>query len=161
MAFNFIMLSVFLKKHQCLFVFLSKKYMMNKILILFACSFINTVLFAQLTIKVKVESVAVQNSLDCDGLTEGDSDFLFEFKTTDNSAAALTNNTPTVGSIGNCNFISMPTANGPYSLTPSFPSTAIFSPTNGVFFNHSYNCHQNIPTASLQISHDFPAALDE
>ena len=120
---------------------------MNKILIFFAFSFINTVLVAQLTIKVKVESVAVQNPLDCDGLTEGNSDFLLEFKATDNSAAVLTNNTPTVGSIGNCNFVSITENNGSYSLTPSASGSAIFSPSNGVFFNHSYNCHQNIPTA--------------
>lgn len=126
---------------------------MQKSIILFFTFF--TFLFiqsySQLNIKVRVASVSVLSTVDCDGFLDGDSDFLFEFKAVDNSPLTLSNNTPVTGNIGNCNFVSIPSNNGPYTLTPIAPAGAVFSPTNGVFFDRSYNCKQDIPT-QLQIT---------
>jgi Secretion system C-terminal sorting domain/PKD-like domain len=108
-------------------------------------------LFSQLNIKVKVTSVSVLSNVDCDGFGLANSDFLFEFKATDNSPLALTNNSPVVGSIGNCNYVSLPEVNGPYILTPTSPAGAVFFPTTGVFFDRNYNCKKDIPT-QLQLT---------
>ena len=109
--------------------------------------FLQNTLFSQLNVKVKVESISVQNSLNCDGGSGNNSDFLVEYKATDNSIAQLTNNTPVAGSIGNCNFAYLNESNGPYTVNTNTPGLAVFSPTTGVFFDHSYTCFQNIPTA--------------
>lgn len=122
---------------------------MNKFYILaFLIIFFNsTDVFSQLNIKVKVESISVLNTVDCDPGVNDNSDFLFEFKATDNSTAAFTNNAPVAGSIGMCNMAYVNENNGPYTIFTSTPGLAVFSPTTGVFFDHSYNCYRNIPTA--------------
>ncbi len=109
--------------------------------------FNTTNVFSQLNIKVKVESISVMSTFDCDAGASDNSDFLFEFKATDNSAASLTNNVPVAGSIGMCNMAYVNENNGPYTVFTNTPGLAVFSPTSGVFFDHSYNCYQNIPTA--------------
>lgn len=107
---------------------------MNKLIVLIIFTTLFTVKsFSQLNIKVKVETIAVQNPLDCDGFSLGDSDFLFEYKATDNSPSVFGNNNPTAGSIGNCNYALVDGNNGSYSLSPSAPGTAIFSPLDGIF----------------------------
>jgi hypothetical protein len=122
---------------------------MNKFYTLaFTIIFFNNInMFSQLNIKVKVESISVINTVECDAGASDNSDFLFEFNATDNSAALLTNNAPVAGSIGMCNMAYVNENNGPYTVFTNTPGLAVFSPTSGVFFDHSYNCYQNIPTA--------------
>jgi hypothetical protein len=122
---------------------------MNKFytLVLTIIFFNTTNVFSQLNIKVKIENISVMNTVDCDAGASDNSDFLFEFNATDNSVASLTNNAPVAGSIGMCNMAYVNENNGPYSIVTNTPGLAVFSPTSGVFFDHSYNCYQNIPTA--------------
>jgi len=101
---------------------------------------------AQLNIKVKVNSVSVLSALDCDAGGADNSDFVFEYKVKDNSPFSYTNNAPVAGSIGMCNYVVINEQNGPYTLTPSSPGVAVFSPTSGVFFDRNYNCVNDIPT---------------
>lgn len=107
--------------------------------------FFGTGLFSQLNVKVQVEKIAVLNNVDCDG-TSDDSDFLFEYKATDNSPSNFSNNAPVAGSIGMCNYAYVNENNGPFAIYTATPGLAVFSPTNGVFFNRNYNCIQDIPT---------------
>lgn len=104
-------------------------------------------LFSQLNVQVKVEKIAVLNTVDCDPAAGDDSDFLFEFKATDNSPSSFSNNTPVAGSIGMCNYAYVNENNGPFAIFTSTPGLAVFSPTNGVFFNRNYNCIQDVPTS--------------
>lgn len=107
--------------------------------------FFGTGLFSQLNVKVQVEKIAVLTNADCDG-TSDDSDFLFEYKATDNSPSNFSNNAPVAGSIGMCNYAYVNENNGPFAIYTATPGLAVFSPTNGVFFNRNYNCIQDIPT---------------
>ncbi len=102
---------------------------------------------AQINITVKVKSVSVSTVLDCDAGATDNSDFVFEYKAQDNSPSAFSNNFPVAGSIGMCNYVAIDEQNGSYTLTPSVPGTAVFIPTNGVFFNRSYNCKNEVPTS--------------
>lgn len=102
---------------------------------------------AQINIKVKVKSVSVSTALDCDAGATDNSDFVFEYKAQDNSPAAFSNNSPIAGSIGMCNYVAIDEQNGSYVLSPSAPGTAIFTPTNGVFFDRNYNCKSDVPTS--------------
>ena len=104
-------------------------------------------LFAQLNIRVQVEKIAVLSASDCDAGGADNSDFLFEFKATDNSPSVFSNNSPVAGSIGMCNYAVVNENNGPFAIYTATPGLAVFSPTNGVFFNRSYNCINDIPTA--------------
>ena len=122
---------------------------MKNFLLLVCLSFFSIVhysAFAQINIKVTVKSIAVSTSLDCDAGGADNSDFVFEYKAQDNSPAANINNLPVAGSIGMCNYAVVSDQNGPYSLSPAAPGVAIFSPSNGVFFDRSYNCKNDIPT---------------
>lgn len=103
--------------------------------------------FSQLNIKVQVEKIAVINNVDCDAGASDNSDFLFEYKATDNSPSNFSNNAPVPGSIGMCNYAYVNENNGPFAIYTATPGLAVFSPTNGVFFNRSYNCIQDVPTA--------------
>ena len=47
--------------------------------------------FSQLTLKVQVESIQVLGNVDCDAGLSDNSDFVFEFKATDNTPFANTN----------------------------------------------------------------------
>lgn len=119
---------------------------MKKIyLSLFAVIFISMLSKAQVNIKVVAYQVSVVSSLNCDGGADN-SDFLFEFKATDNSHFSYSNNTPVPGSIGNCNYIYIPEDNGPYTVNTTTPGGATFNPSDGVFFNSNYSCKQDIPT---------------
>ncbi len=106
-------------------------------------------IYAQTNIKVKVKSVAVLSALDCDAGSSDNSDFVFEYKVSDNSPFAYSNNSPVSGSIGMCNYAVVNENNGPYNLTPSSPGLAVFSPTSGVFFDRSYNCVNQIPSSLM------------
>lgn len=119
-----------------------KKGLLTGIVLL--CLFCTDV-FSQLNVKVQVEKIAVLSNVDCDG-TSDDSDFLFEYKATDNSPSNFSNNAPVAGSIGMCNYAYVTENNGPFAIYTATPGLAVFSPTNGVFFNRSYNCIQDIPT---------------
>ncbi len=107
------------------------------------CQFI----IAQVNIRVLVKSIAVSSALDCDAGGSDNSDFVFEYKAQDNSPLAFTNNSPVAGSIGMCNYAVVNEQDGPYAFTPSVPGVAVFSPTTGLFFDRSYNCKHDIPTA--------------
>ncbi len=109
--------------------------------------FFTVSLFSQVTVKVLVEKITVLNNADCDAGASDNSDFLFEFKATDNSPAANSNNAPVAGSIGMCNYAAVNENNGPFAIYTATPGLAVFSPTNGVFFNRSYNCIHDVPTA--------------
>ena len=102
--------------------------------------------FSQLTLKVQVESIQVLSNVDCDPAVGDNSDFVFEFKATDNTPFANSNNAPVAGSIGMCNYAVVNENNGPFNIIPSFPGTAVFSPTTGVFFDRSYSCKKDIPS---------------
>jgi hypothetical protein len=106
----------------------------------------NTGIFAQLNVKVQVEKISVLNTADCDAGGSDNSDFLFEYKATDNSPSTFSNNVPVAGSIGMCNYAYVNENNGPFAIFTATPGLAVFSPTNGVFFNRSYNCIQDVPT---------------
>jgi hypothetical protein len=101
---------------------------------------------AQVNIKVKVNSISVSSTQDCDAGGTDNSDFVFEYKIQDNSPSAFSNNTPVAGSIGMCNYVVVNENNGPFTLSPSSPGLAVFSPTSGVFFDRSYNCKNEVPT---------------
>lgn len=100
----------------------------------------------QVTITVKVKSVGVTSTVDCDGTFSGDSDFLFEFKAEDNSPSAFSNNSPVAGSIGMCDYVIVNGSNGPFNYTPASPGPAVFSTASGLFFDRSYNCINELPT---------------
>jgi len=101
---------------------------------------------AQVNIKVKVNSISVSSTQDCDAGGTDNSDFVFEYKIQDDSPSAFSNNTPVAGSIGMCNYVVVNENNGPFTLSPSSPGLAVFSPTSGVFFDRSYNCKNEVPT---------------
>ncbi len=122
--------------------------MKNNLRFIYFFSFITLtcILNAQIQLKVKVNSISVATSLDCDAGAVDNSDFLFEFKAQDNSPFAYSNNTPVSGSIGFCNYVTINEQNGPFTIIPSSPGLAVFSPTSGVFFDRSYNCKNEVPT---------------
>jgi hypothetical protein len=115
-------------------------------IILFLVGF-NQISFAQINIKVKVKSVSVSSSFDCDAGGSDNSDYVFEYKVQDNSPSTFSNNSPVAGSIGMCNYVILNENNGPFTLSPSSPGLAIFSPSNGVFFDRSYNCKSDVPSS--------------
>lgn len=119
---------------------------MKKSFIFLIIFFLVNNVFSQLTLKVQVESIQVLGNVDCDAGVSDNSDFVFEFKATDNTPFANTNNTPVNGSIGLCNYAVVNENNGPFNIIPSFPGAAIFSPASGVFFNRSYSCKKDIPS---------------
>lgn len=100
---------------------------------------------AQVQIKVAVKSVAVSSNINCDAGPDN-SDFMFEFKATDNSPAANSNNSPVTGIIGACNYVFINNNNGPFSCSPTATNGAVFSPATGEFFNHTYLCKSDIPS---------------
>ncbi len=51
----------------------------------------------QANIQVRVVSVQVQNSVDCDGFLSGNSDFAFEYAATDNTVGYSNNNPAAFG----------------------------------------------------------------
>lgn len=104
-------------------------------------------IYSQINITVKVKSVSVSSALDCDAGAADNSDFIFEYKAQDNSPSAFSNNTPVAGNIGMCNYVAIDEQNGSYTLTPTAPGTAVFVPANGVFFNRSYDCKNEVPTS--------------
>ncbi len=99
-------------------------------------------LSSQVTIQVNLKSISTVSNSDCDA-SAGDSDFGFEFRATDNSIVAKTNNNPINGLIGACNYAIINENNGPSIF--SSPN-AVFSPTTGIFFNHTYFCQSALPT---------------
>lgn len=110
------------------------------LLLLFAVSF---AVKSQVTIQVKINSIRTISNADCDGFLTGDSDFGFEYKAIDNSVAANTNNNPVSGLIGACNYAIVNGNNGPYTF--SSPNS-VFTPSTGVFFNHTYYCQSALPS---------------
>jgi hypothetical protein len=119
------------------------QFTMNKLYIFLTSIFISSFAFSQVTIQVKLQSVSVLGNVDCDGFLGGDSDFGFEYRATDNSPAANTNNNSVTGLIGSCNYAIVNGNNGPYVFNSP---NAVFSPTTGVFFNHTYFCKSALPT---------------
>ena len=77
---------------------------MNRVLFFYLLLFIFSSTFGQLNLKVQVESIQVLNLIDCDAGALDNSDFVFEFNATDNTPFLNSNNSPVMGSIGQCNF---------------------------------------------------------
>lgn len=119
---------------------------MKKLFIFLTLFFLVNNAFSQLTLKVQVENIRVLGSVDCDAGAGDNSDFVFEFKATDNTPFANSNNAPVLGSIGMCNYAFVSENNGPFNIIPSLPGAAVFSPTTGVFFDRSYPCKKDIPS---------------
>jgi len=124
------------------------KQMKRNLFFIYTVFFISIFQFvnAQVNIKVKVNSISVSSTQDCDAGGTDNSDFVFEYKIQDDSPSAFSNNTPVAGSIGMCNYVVVNENNGPFTLSPSSPGLAVFSPTSGVFFDRSYNCKNEVPT---------------
>lgn len=97
--------------------------------------------FSQAIIQVKVVSVQVSNSVDCDFI--GNSDFVFEYIATDNTLGYSNNNPVLFGFLGDFNHAYVNGNNGPWTRTS--PSGDI-NPNDGIFFNHDYSCANDIPT---------------
>jgi len=89
---------------------------------------------SQANIKVKVLSVSVLNTVDCDGFLTGDSDFAFEYSAIDNTLLLGNNNPAALGLTGDFNFSFKNNDNGPWSLN-----------VNSVFFDHDYLCPTDVP----------------
>lgn len=106
----------------------------------------NYKVLAQANIKVTVLGVSAAGTFNCDGGADN-SDFVFEFAASDNSVYTYSNNSPVAGSIGMCNYVVVNNDNGPYISLPSSPGNAVFVPSNGVFFDHTYNCKQELPAS--------------
>jgi hypothetical protein len=105
--------------------------------------------FGQATIRVRVVSVQVTNSVDCDGFSipfigyiGGNSDFVWEFTATDNTIGNSNNNPALFGLFG-FNYAFNNNNNGPYTLTA--PGGG-FSPNSGLFFDYQYVCATDVPT---------------
>lgn len=141
-----------MKSHsiEWLFVFLVflKTISMKNFFKILALIFIicNYKAFSQANIKVTVLGVSAANTFNCDGGADN-SDFVFEYTASDNSPFSYSNNSPVPGSIGMCNYVEINEDNGPYISSPTSPGNAVFVPANGVFFDHTYNCKQELPTA--------------
>ena len=112
---------------------------------LFFCS-IGYTSWGQANIQVRVTSLSVANTLDCDpnifGITNN-SDFAFEYIATDNTLGLSNNNPVLFGFLGDFNHAYQNGDNGPWTMTP--PSSTI-NPNNGIFFNHDYVCPSDVPS---------------
>lgn len=116
---------------------------MNKYITLLLFFAATLTVSSQVTVQVKLKSISTTTLIDCDAIAADDSDFAFEYRATDNSSAAKTNNNPVTGLIGSCNYAVVNGNNGPFNF--SSPD-AIFTPTTGIFFNHTYFCQSALPT---------------
>ncbi|TNF00012.1 MAG: hypothetical protein EP322_02175, partial [Bacteroidetes bacterium] len=67
---------------------------------LVSCLAISLMGYTQANIQVKVVSVGVTNSVDCDGFLTGDSDFVLEYVATDNTLGYSNNNPILFGFLG-------------------------------------------------------------
>ncbi len=110
---------------------------------LVSCIAIALIGFSQANIQVKVVSVGVTNSVDCDGFLTGDSDFVLEYVATDNTLGYSNNNPILFGFLGDFNHAFVNGNNGPWSLLS--PNGSI-NPNNGIFFDHDYSCPNDVPT---------------
>ncbi len=99
--------------------------------------------YTQATIRVRVVSVQVLNNEDCEGFFTGDSVFVWEFTTTDNTLG-FTNNNPALFGVLGFNYAYQNGNNGPYTLTPRVNSN--FVPPSGLFFDYQYLCAPDVPT---------------
>lgn len=107
---------------------------------------------AQANMQVRVLSIEAVNTEDCDGFPFGNSDFMWEYKVTDNTLGRTNNNANFItgglissGISAQANYALVAGNNGPYVETT--PNNSIFSPANGTFFNWDYVCAADVPTA--------------
>lgn len=114
------------------------KYCIFLVFTTFLCS----CLWGQATINVTVLYVQTGINQDCDGLFQGNSDFVWEFTGTDNTVG-YSNNNPALFGIFNFNYAYKNNDNGPYTMNSP---GGTFSPNNGWFFNRDYLCPTNVPT---------------
>jgi gliding motility-associated-like protein len=89
---------------------------------------------SQATIKVTVTSVQTGSSVDCDGLFQGDSDFVWEYTATDNTLG-YTNNNPALFGVFDFSYTNVPTGNGPINFA-----------ANALFFDRQYICPSDVPS---------------
>ncbi|WP_052598771.1 gliding motility-associated C-terminal domain-containing protein [Aureispira sp. CCB-QB1] len=121
---------------------------------LFFCS-IGYTSWGQANIQVRVTSIEVLNNQDCDNVLfniTGDSDFMWEYKVTDNTIGRTNNNANLIsgGEISSlfsaqANYALVSGNNGPYVRTT--PNNSIFEPGNGIFFDWDYVCPTDVPTS--------------
>lgn len=123
---------------------------------LFFCS-IGYTSWGQANIQVRVTSVSATVSLDCDNFPfTGDSEFMWEFRGTDNTLGRSNNNAAVITN-GAFGFLGLATNyalddnsnNGPITINSPSP---LYNPNNGLFFNHDYVCPTDVPT---QINFDW------
>ena len=98
--------------------------------------------FSQATIRVSVLYVQTGIFQDCDGLFQGNSDYVWEFTATDNTTG-YSNNNPALFGIFGFNYAYKNNDNGPYIMNAPGGN---FSPNSGLFFDRDYLCPTNVPT---------------
>lgn len=113
---------------------MNKKFTLKTKLAFLVFSLFCLNVFSQANIKVKVLSVAVTGTVDCDGFFGGNSDFVFEYSAIDNTLELVNNNPAAFGLTGDFNFSYKNDDNGPWSLV-----------VNSVFFDHDYLCPTDVP----------------
>lgn len=108
--------------------------------------------WAQARIQVRVVSVEAVNNEDCDGFPFGSSDFMWEYRATDNTIGLTNNNANLItgGEISsafaaNANYALVAGNNGPYTRTT--PNNSVFNPASGLFFDREYVCPTDVPSA--------------
>lgn len=111
-------------------------------MLLLSCGLVNRA-YSQANIQVRVVTVQVSNTVDCDGFLTGNSDFVFEYLATDNTLGYSNNNPVLFGFLGDFNHAFVNGNNGPW--TRNSPSGDI-NPNSGIFFDHDYSCPNDIPT---------------
>lgn len=110
-----------------------KFYFSGKCILFLSILLTSNLSFSQATIKVTVTSVQTSSSVDCDGLFQGDSDFVWEYTATDNTLG-YTNNNPALFGVFDFNYTNT-TGNGPINFA-----------ANALFFDRQYICPSDVPS---------------
>ena len=110
-----------------------KFYFSGKCILFLSILITSHLYFSQATIKVTVTSVQTSSSVDCDGLFQGDSDFVWEYTATDNTLG-YTNNNPALFGVFDFNYTNT-TGNGPINFA-----------ANALFFDRQYICPSDVPS---------------
>ena len=121
------------------------KWIRYSVLMMLFSFVLQSTLYSQARIQVRLLSCSVQSNIDCDGFLSGDSDFVFEFNTVDNTLGFVNNNPYAAGILGGVNYAGIDGNNGPWTITA--PSGNINPQNDGIFFDHDYVCPADIPTS--------------
>lgn len=109
--------------------------------------FLVSSIHGQVKLQVVAKRVITKLNKDCDGAGSGDSDFVFEYKVTDNSPFNYSSASSVLNVLTYANYTYINGNNGPFSYTPSTITDGAFVPSNGIFFDKTYNCVSQVPTA--------------